>query len=176
MVRYHYNSRDMLVAVDGPDGLWQAEYDAIGRRVRAWQDGIEQLFFWDTDRLAAEVLASGMLRVYVYADPLALTPVAFLDYSDIDADPASGAVRFVYPDQRGAPVLVDDAQGDVLWQARLMPYGAASITAPAGMTLNLQIPGHYFDAATGLHYNRFRYTIRRWGVMCSRIPWVCRVA
>ena len=157
VVRYHYDSRDMLVAVDGPDGLWQAEYDAIGRRVRAWQDGIEQLFFWDTDRLAAEVLASGMLRVYVYADPLALTPVAFLDYSDIDADPASGAVRFVYPDQRGAPVLVDDAQGDVLWQARLMPYGAASITAPAGMTLNLRFPGHYFDAATGLHYNRFRY-------------------
>jgi RHS repeat-associated protein len=157
LVVYQYDSRDMLVAVERPDCVWQAEYDAIGRRVRAWQGEAEQRFFWDTDRLAAELFASGMLRIYVYADALALTPVAFVDYSSTDADPAEGAVRFVFADQRGAPVLVEDAKGNVLWEARLSPSGAATITALSGLAQNVRFPGHYFDASTGLHYNRFRY-------------------
>jgi RHS repeat-associated protein len=156
-VVYRYDSRDMLISVERPDGVWQAEYDALDRRVRAWQGEAEQRFFWDTDRLAAEVFPSGMLRIYVYADTLALTPVAFIDYPDMEADPAEGAVRFVFADQRGAPVLVEDAQGTVLWGAQLLAFGAATIAAPNGLVLNLRFPGHYFDAATGLHYNRFRY-------------------
>ncbi len=156
-IAYRYDSRDMLVAVEGPNWIWQAEYDALGRRVRAWQGELEQRFFWDTDRLAAEVFASGLLRIYVYADALALTPIAFVDYADQDTEPGEGAVRFVICDQRGAPVAVEDAMGTMLWEARLTPYGAATINAVSGLVQNLRFPGHYFDAATGLHYNRFRY-------------------
>ena len=156
-VSYRYDSCDMLVAVQGPGWEWRAEYDAIGRRTRVWQGETEHHFFWDTDRLAAEIFASRLLRVYVYADSLALTPVAFVDYPNQDADPAEGAVRFVFSDQRGAPVLVEDAQGEAIWAARLSPYGAATVTVASGLVLNLRFPGHYFDAAIGLHYNRFRY-------------------
>jgi RHS repeat-associated protein len=156
-IRYHYDSRDMLVGVENPGWAWRADYDALGRRVRTVQGGAEHLFFWDTDRLAAEITGSGLLRVYVYADPTALTPLAFVDYPHQDADPGDGAARFVVSDQRGAPVLVTDATGAVLWEMRLAPYGAATRTAPGDLVLNLRFPGHYFDAATGLHYNRFRY-------------------
>lgn len=154
---YRYDSRDMLVAVDRGDPNWRAEYDALGRRVRITEGEAEHRFFWDTDRLAAELLPSNLLRIYVYADPLALTPLAFLDYPQLDSDPETGVVRFILTDQRGAPVLVEDSAGNSLWKARLAPHGVATIKAPNGLTLNLRFPGHYFDAATGLHYNRFRY-------------------
>jgi RHS repeat-associated protein len=156
-IAYRYDSRDMLVAVERGERAWRAEYDALGRRVRTLEGEAEHRFFWDTDRLAAEIFPSGLLRLYVYADPLALTPLAFIDYTQRDADPEAGAVRFVFTDQRGAPVLVEDGAGNVVWQARLAPYGTAEITSAGGLTLNLRFPGHYFDAATGLHYNRFRY-------------------
>lgn len=156
-MRYRYDSRDMLVLAEGPDGAWHAAYDAIGRRTRVWRDGEEHRFFWDTDRLAAEEFPSGQLRIYVYTNRLALTPVAFVDYTDRDADPADGAAYFVFTDQRGAPVLVEDNNGTERWQARLEPYGKATIDSRDGLVLNLRFPGHYFDAVTGLHHNRYRY-------------------
>ena len=154
---YRYNSRDMLVQAQTPGGPWQAEYDAIGRRVRVCWARCERQFFWDTDRLAAEIREDGMLRVYIYADERALTPLAFIDYPDMNADPSKGQVRFVYADQRGAPVLVEGGTAEQLWEARLAPYGAAVVRDGARIVLDLRFPGHYFDAATGLHYNRFRY-------------------
>ncbi len=153
---YTYDSRDMLVRVDSPAGIFRAEYDALGRRTKSWDGEREQTYFWDTDRLAAEIFPSGMLRIYVYADHGALTPLAFIDYPGADSPPEDGAARFILADQRGAPVLVQDAAGATLWEARLAPYGAAKIKS-AGLELNLRFPGHYFDVATGLHYNRFRY-------------------
>jgi RHS repeat-associated protein len=155
-LRYAYDSCDMLVTVAESGWSWQAEYDALGRRVCARRDGSEHRFFWDADRLAAEVAPSGQLRIYAYADSLALTPLAFVDYPDVEADLEEASVRFVVSDQRGAPVLVDDGIGTVLWEAQIAPYGAAKIST-GGLVFNLRFPGHYFDAETGLHYNRFRY-------------------
>src|SRR5262249_8458962 len=96
-------------------------------------------------------------RVYVYADPLALVPLLFLDYDSIDADPASGRRYFVFCDQVGAPVLVQDDQGHKAWLARLEPYGTAHVDPSGTVDLALRFPGHYWDAETGLFYNRFRY-------------------
>ena len=154
--RYHYDSRDLLVRVDGAGEPWHAAYDALGRRTRAWQGEAESVFWWDCDRLAAERAPDGSLRVYVYADLRALTPSAFIDLPAEDAPPEQARVRYVLADQRGAPVLVQDQSGAVLWEARLAPYGAATLLGLAGLTLNLRFPGHYFDAATGLHGNGFR--------------------
>lgn len=155
---YHYDSRGMLLACElTGDATWRAEYDAIGRRTRVTQGEAEQRFYWDTDRLAAEIDAGGRLRVYVYADLLALTPLAFIDYAQEGEAAEEGRVHFVFSDQRGTPVLVQNIRGELEWQARLSPYGAAMVTAPNGLTLNLRFPGHYFDPSIGLHYNRFRY-------------------
>jgi RHS repeat-associated protein len=93
----------------------------------------------------------------VYADPLALVPLLFLDYDSVDADPASGRRYFVFCNQVGAPVAVQDDRGQKVWQARLDPYGGAHVDPSSTIDLALRFPGHYCDAETGLHYNRFRY-------------------
>ena len=157
--RYHYDSRDFLVKVERtgePD--WTAAYDPLGRRAwKQWGDGKRVEYFWDTDRLIAERDESGRLRVYVYADPFAMVPVLFVEYASADADPADGQRYYVFTDQIGCPTRVEDDSGVAVWSARIDPYGRATVDPASVIDFAFRFPGHWFDAETGLHYNRFRY-------------------
>jgi RHS repeat-associated protein len=155
--RYHYDSRDMLTSCETPAGEWRAIYDPLGRRISKTFGRRRREFYWDSDRLAAEVDEDGRVRIYVYADAFAMTPILFVEYESIDADPASGKRYFIFSDHLGSPALVEDDNGKAVWQARLDPYGKAHIQSKAAIEMPLRFPGHYFDPETGLHYNRFRY-------------------
>ncbi|HEY0779265.1 MAG TPA: RHS repeat-associated core domain-containing protein [Gemmatirosa sp.] len=157
IVRYRYDARNMLVACDTPAGEWRAVYDPLGRRIRTSLGDTWREFFWDTDRLAAELRHDGRLRIYVYADAFAIVPLLWLDYDAPDADPASGRRYFVRCDHRGTPVRVEDEGGEAAWRAEVAPYGAAVVRGGARVEMPLRFPGHYYDVETGLHYNRFRY-------------------
>ncbi len=156
-VRYHYDECDRLRRVELPEGTWEAEYDALGRRTRKTWAGRTTEYFWSGDQLAAEVDADGRLRLYVYADPLALTPLLFLDYESIDAPLDSARRYFVFGDQIGTPQRIEDEFGHEVWRADVSPYGRADVTSDSSLEFNLRFPGHYFDEELGLHYNRFRY-------------------
>ncbi|MDQ3254761.1 MAG: RHS domain-containing protein [Acidobacteriota bacterium] len=155
--RYHYDSRDMLVRCDTVRGEWRADYDPLGRRTSKTFGQRRTEFYWDTDRLAAEVREDGHVRIYVYADAFAIVPMLFIEYQSIDADPASGKRYFVFSDHLGTPIKVEDDRGQVVWRARLDPYGQAHIPDDVSVEMPLRFPGHYIDSETGLHYNRFRY-------------------
>jgi len=79
---YTYDSRDLLVAIEGPDFSYRAVHDGLGRRTQKTVNGQTWHYYWDTDRLAAEVFPNGHLRIYVYPDAFALVPILFLDYAD----------------------------------------------------------------------------------------------
>ncbi len=155
--RYVYDSRDMLIRVETDAGdIWQAQYDPLGRLTSKSHGGRRIDYYWDTDRLAAEVHGDGRVRIYVYADPFALVPLSFLDYEGLDAEPASGRRYGVFGDQIGAPVRIEDESGAVVWAARIEPYGRAHVAPEASIQYDLRFPGHFHDPGTGLHYNRFR--------------------
>jgi RHS repeat-associated protein len=156
-VTYEYDALDRLTAVRRGDLEWNAEYDPLGRRIRVRNAGWETTFYWDGDRLAAEQDQSGRLRIYAYVDAEAIVPFMFLDYDSVEAKPESGRRFFVFTNQVGAPVRVEDDSGQAVWRARLEPYGGAAIQPGAGVEFHFRFPGHYFDKATGLHYTRFRY-------------------
>jgi RHS repeat-associated protein len=155
--RYHYDASGMLTRCETVHGVWHARYDPLGRRIAKWFGDHRVEYFWDTDRLAAEVNEAGRVRLYVYADRLALVPLMLLEYDSVDADPASGRRYFVFCNQIGAPVLVEDGEGRQVWSARLDPYGKAHVDPGSSLDMPLRFPGHYWDEETGLHYNRFRY-------------------
>ncbi|WP_394849802.1 DUF6531 domain-containing protein [Pendulispora brunnea] len=155
--RLTHNARDQLVSIEGPAFRWSARYDVLGRRIETDFNGTITTFYWDVDRLAAEVESTGRVRVYVYADDLAMAPVAFIDYEHIDADPRSGRRYFVFGNHLGAPEIVHDDAGNVVWRARYEAYGAAHVEIGQNFHQPLRWPGHYFDIPTGLHYVRFRY-------------------
>lgn len=161
---YEYDSFDMLVGIGrrGPDGVeaapWRATYDALGRRLSTESDGRRREFYWDGDRLAAEILPTGAVRVYEYATPDALVPLSFTEFDDIDAPAETGRTYHVFSDPVGMPLQVEDSAGAIVWWAhRVDPYGRIDVHDGAGIEYNLRWPGHYFDPETGLHYNRYRY-------------------
>lgn len=170
-IRYAYDSRDQLVRVETPRGLWEAEYDALGRRTRKLWSGWTTEFYWFADQLIAEVAADGRLRLYIYADSLALTPLFFLDYDSVEASPGSCRRYFVFADQVGAPCLIEDENGTEVWRARIEPFGTAQVQTGKQIEFNLRFPGHYHDAELGLNYNRFRYYDPLAGRYLQSDPW-----
>ena len=179
-VTYDYDPRGHLEVVfwqgcNGQQWGWDAEYDPLGRRVRkspGYND--HHAYYWDTDRLAAEVFPDGRLRVYVYPDAFGMVPMLFLDYESVDADPASGRRGYVFTDQRSCVERVlDDEQND-LWRARLDPYGTAHVEVGRDFHQPLRFPGHFHDPELGLHYNRFRYYSPELGRYLQTDPWGLR--
>lgn len=156
---YHYDGVGRLVRVTWDDGrpAWTAAYDGLGRRIYKAQGDQRTEFYWDGPRLAAEQAPDGTLRIYVYPSRDALVPIMFLDYAGLDADATSGKRHTVFYDQIGLPTFIVDAHGATVWLARdADPYGALELDSRNRIDYALRFPGHYFDAETGLHYNRFR--------------------
>ncbi|MCA9605522.1 MAG: RHS repeat protein, partial [Myxococcales bacterium] len=155
---FRYDARDQLVFVRwNGQAYWTAEYDAIGRRIRKNVQGHVTKYWWDGDRLAAELLPGGRFRTYVYADAFAMVPMLFVEYESVDADPAGGQRFYFFCDQRGCPERVTDDAGEMVWEAYVEPYGTAHVRAGQEFHQPFRFPGHWWDAELGLHYNRFRY-------------------
>jgi len=162
--RYFYDSVDMLVRIEidrpegGPSEIWTAGYDAEARRLWTEFEGRRREFYWDGDRLAAEIGHDGELRVYLYAGHDAMVPLAFIDYENVDADPAQGQEYQVFSDPTGVPLHIEDARCEIVWWAsKVEPWGRVDIHDSARIEYNLRWAGHYRDPETGLHQNRFRY-------------------
>ncbi|KVN51117.1 hypothetical protein WM03_06670 [Burkholderia ubonensis] len=157
---FHYDSKDLLVKVswgERPE-VWSAAYDGLCRRIYQEYDTRRADYYWDGDRLAAELKSDGRLRLYIYVNESSLTPFLFIDYPSADADPAAGQAYLVSCNQAGLPQWIEDSEGSVVWMAAdIDPYGRISVAEGNSVDYNLRFPGHYFDAVTGLHCNRFRY-------------------
>ena len=72
-------------------------------------------------------------------------------------------VYWVHGDQLGTPVMLTNTGGNAVWEATFAPFGeTVSVNEdPDGdgtaVTMNIRLPGQYFDAETGLNYNWHRY-------------------
>ncbi|WP_412528058.1 RHS repeat-associated core domain-containing protein [Burkholderia lata] len=156
---YRYNSKDLLVEVGWSDRreTWIAEYDGLSRRIYQAYSGNRTDYYWDGDRLAAELMCDGRLRLYVYANEASLVPFLFVDYPSADAPASDGQAYLVCCNQVGLPQWIEDREGATVWAAAdVDPYGTVRVAEGNLVDYNLRFPGHYFDKVTGLHYNRFR--------------------
>jgi RHS repeat-associated protein len=154
---YEYDALDMLVRCEINGEEWTASYDGLCRRTRKTWRGKTTTYYWDDFRLAADVAHDGPVRVYVYEDQTALVPFMFVEYASLHSDPTSGRRYFIFTNQIGAPVRVEDDEGRLTWGARLDPYGRVEVSTGSSLEMSLRFPGHVHDPETGLHYNRFRY-------------------
>ena len=62
---------DLLVEIqwsNQPDASWTAEYDSLCRRVSKTMGNAKTVYYWDGDRLAAQIEPHGEVRIYVYAN------------------------------------------------------------------------------------------------------------
>jgi len=148
---YRYDSQHRLIGASLPDGSQVTyRYDAFGRRIAKVVDGKTSEFLWQGDRLIAE---SGPehYRSYLY-EPGSFRPLAMLQGKGATAEP------FYYQlDHLGTPQELTSAAGEILWSVKYRAYGNVAKLEIAELDNPLRFQGQYYDAETGLHYNRHRY-------------------
>ncbi|KUZ74498.1 hypothetical protein WI36_13610 [Burkholderia ubonensis] len=156
---YHYNSMDLLAKVEWSDGpqAWLAEYDGLCRRVAKALGTACAEYYWDGDRLAAEIAPDGEFRIYIYANETAMLPFMFIDYSGVGASPEDGLAYFTFVNQVGMPEWIENENRGTVWRARdIDPYGTIYVDNGNSVEYDLRWPGHWLEREIGLHYNRFR--------------------
>jgi RHS repeat-associated protein len=158
---YRYDSQHRLIGLTRPDGQTASyQYDAFGRRIRKTVNGQITEFFWQGDNLVAESSPSEY-RSYVY-EPGTFRPLALLD----GKGPKKACPFYYQLDHLGTPLELTDYSGEIVWAAQYDAYGkvaALSLAAVEYLDQPLRFQGQYFDAESGLHYNRHRYYDPRLG-------------
>jgi RHS repeat-associated protein len=161
VTEYRYDSQHRLIGLTRPDGQTASyRYDAFGRRISKTVNGETTEFFWQGDHLVAES-SEREYRSYVY-EPGTFRPLALLD----GKGPQKACPFYYQLDHLGTPQELTDYSGDIVWSAQYDAYGKiAALTLAGDDYLNqpLRFQGQYFDAESGLHYNRHRYYDPRQG-------------
>ncbi|MHC8301089.1 RHS repeat-associated core domain-containing protein [Pseudomonas sp. ZS1P83] len=152
---YRYDCQHRLIGVTTPDGRCSSyRYDAFGRRIAKTVDGHTTEFFWQGDHLVAES-SREHYRSYVY-EPGSFRPLAMLD----GKGPRQACPFYYQLDHLGTPQELTDFGGEIVWSAKYNAYGKVTRLAFGGgeqLEQPLRFQGQYFDAESGLHYNRHRY-------------------
>ncbi|PAU62510.1 RHS repeat-associated core domain-containing protein, partial [Pseudomonas sp. PICF141] len=155
VTEYRYDGQHRLVGVTTPNGCTATyRYDAFGRRITKTVDGHTTEFFWQGDNLIAES-SREHYRSYVY-EPGSFRPLAMLD----GKGPKKACPFYYQLDHLGTPQELTDFGGEIVWSAQYNAYGKVTRLAFGGgeqLDQPLRFQGQYFDAESGLHYNRHRY-------------------
>ena len=96
----------------------------------------------------------------------------------VEVKPKTWQVQYFHNDQIGTPRELTNEQGELTWAASYKAWGntlkvewlQTEATPEEKAHQPLRFQGQYFDAETGLHYNRFRYYDPDQGRFCSRDP------
>ena len=151
-----YNDANRLTQVLD-SGQPSAAYtvNASGQRTRKVSNGNTTIYHYDQQgQLIAETQADGtLIREYLWANgqPLA----------QIDHDNGLETLVYLHTDHLLTPRLASDSAGVIIWRWDSAAFGdTAPEEDPDGngvlTTINLRLPGQYFDPETGLHYNYHR--------------------
>ncbi len=148
-LRYQYTAGHRLSKVyQGNTLLAQYRYNADGERIEKIDStrtpAQHSYYLYENKKLVAELDGAGKIkRQYVYAGRRLL---GLFDGKQFYA---------IHTNHLGAPEIVTNKRGEIIWQASYSPYGEATIHKEK-IVLNIRLPGQYFDRETGHHYNIFR--------------------
>ena len=176
-VHYSYDGYNRLIAVrDGSDQvISRYTYDPFGYRLSkevtatgAATSGAavgKRLFLQAEEGLLAEVGVDGSVLQSYGWNPNRT-------YSTAPLYVHAGASYFYYQnDPLGMPLALTDKAGNVMWSASaISAFGAVTAAAGASIEQPWRLPGQYFDAETGLHYNVHRYYSAETGRYISSDP------
>ena len=175
---FSWDDNRQLVAVRKGERLVRYGYDGLGRRVFKQTAEETRWFYWQGDALAGETVTItreplaaqsifdtgsrlqrqkaqaalfGSMREYVYY-PGSFQPLALLTQE------AGRKESWHYHcDPNGAPVRLTSLQGEIVWSEKTGVWGEKGEVYADRISNPLRFQGQYFDAETGLHYNRHRY-------------------
>ncbi|CAH0286226.1 MULTISPECIES: RHS repeat-associated core domain-containing protein [Pseudomonas] len=152
VTEYRYDCQHRLISITKPNGETASyRYDPFGRRISKTVDGKTTEFFWQGDKLIAEHHAERH-RSYLY-EPDSFRPLALLEgFGAKETKPYHYQL-----DHLGTPQELTNPEGEIVWSAHYRAYGQIARLDVGNIDNPLRFQGQYFDAESGLHYNRHRY-------------------
>jgi len=148
---YDYNAAKRLVEVT-QNGTAEGEYgyDFQGQRVLRWILGSAYTAYIHDE------------QGHLLAEHNGHTGAATMEYAWIDDMPVeqgvSGSTWFIHTGQIGEVQMVTSGNGTAaLWSAYVDPYGTATNIGTPSITMNMRLPGQYYQAETNsLSQNHWR--------------------
>ncbi|MCF5016078.1 RHS repeat domain-containing protein, partial [Pseudomonas lactis] len=152
VTEYRYDCQHRLISITKPNGQTASyRYDPFGRRISKTVDGKTTEFFWQGDKLIAEHHAERH-RSYLY-EPDSFRPLALLE----GFGPQATTPYHYQLDHLGTPQELTSPDGEIVWSTHYRAYGQIARLDVGKIDNPLRFQGQYFDAESGLHYNRHRY-------------------
>lgn len=147
--RYRWDALDQLRGVTNPQGeVWAYAYDPFGRRVeKRAPDGTRFGFVWDEDVVLHELQDDAVKASWAF-DPHSFAPLCKFE---------RGEGYSVITDHLGTPREMVDRRGRLVWQVDYYAWGEVREQRRGEVDCPVRFQGQWFDAESGLHYNRFRY-------------------
>lgn len=121
-------------------------YDALGRRVSKTDAFGTTTYLWDGDQMVLE--QRGAKQTHTIYEPGSFVPLAQVH---------DGQLHHLHTDHLGTPLEASNDAGEMSWKVTYRTWGNVLVQEVEEIEQNLRFQGQYFDAETGLHYNRFRY-------------------
>ena len=143
---FSYNAQNQLIKVEKEGQTFEYAYDPFGRRISKKDAFGETTFLWNGNVILAEQRQN--INITYLHEPGSFIPLAQVK---------DGQIYHYHNDHLGTPQLVTDQQGEVVWEARYKVYGNVVQYEVEAVENNIRFQGQYFNAETGLHYNRNRY-------------------
>jgi RHS repeat-associated protein len=158
-LRYTYTPAGLVetVSTSGGQLLATYTYNSLRQRVKkTTAQGNVVYYLWQQGKLVAEIDREGSIQTqYLYfAEGQRSQPIAKLE-----SNAGTEVAYFVHADHRGAPLAMTDAQQKIVWRApEADAWGMVNASGRAKedqnqATLNIRLPGQYYDQETGLHDN-----------------------
>lgn len=158
---YSWDAKDRLRKMQTPDGeTWEYAYDPFGRRCLKKCEDREIRFIWNQNVLLHEIEKDRGTKTWGF-EPGGFRPLFKIQ---------DGALFSIILDEQGTPREMLDGKSKVVWSARFDPWGNPLDGKGDLQDCPFRFQGQYFDAESGLHYNRFRYYDPQSGRFISRDP------
>jgi RHS repeat-associated protein len=137
----NYNNGGRLTSVASASGtLGSYVYDSSGRRFSKTVGSATTLFTHSPGSVLLEESTGGAPLDYIYLND---RPIATLSGSTF---------TYLHGSQLGAPQVMTNAGQTVLGRLSTLPFGETRSTS-GSFTVNLRMPGQYYDAETGFSHN-----------------------
>ncbi|BCB28145.1 hypothetical protein SKTS_30310 [Sulfurimicrobium lacus] len=164
--RYTYTPAGLLASVSDLSGnpIARYRYNSLDQRIAKTVGNQTTYTLWQQGKRVAEIDAAGRITsqyLYLTEGTRTLTLAKLESAANPDNPSHEARTLYIHSDQRGAPLAMTDQTRQTVWRADLTAWGTARpIGAGAASlgpaTLNLRLPGQYYDAETGLHDNWHR--------------------
>ena len=152
VTKFIYNTGDRLEKVELPDGrIATYTYDPFGRRIKKDVAGDVTYYLYADEGLIGEYDSIGNLKKaygWIPDSTWGTNPIFMLENNNY---------YFYHNDHLGTPQKITDVNSKVVWSATYTAFGEAVVDSSSTIANNLRLPGQYYDAETGKHYNWNRY-------------------